>query len=410
MHNVIVVGGGPGGATAALRLAKAGVSDVLLLDGAHFPRDKTCGSGLSPTALALGDELGIGDEIRSRATPVDSVRIVTPTGRSFVLASNAAAVVLLRREFDHLLVRTALDKGAALEGGVRVRDLIREAGRVVGVRTADGRELRARYVLCADGAHSIFSADPRPKRSISTIMGWWDDAEFTPRQIEMVFAKSVAPLYGWLFPETDRRVNIGICIDGQDAAGNKTQRNVREVFREFLEVHFSSKLARATQVGSFKGHPIVYTTWVGHCTSPGALYLGEAARVTHNATGEGISQAMQSGIYAADAVADVLAGRVSEEDAWKAYVWKHRKRFTLGFFAGYAVRAAVRGGVLDAMAMAYDNPTVRRAVVRTLGSALAGTSVHEVAVRAATPAHASAPELQVPVAERAMDRAPGDTV
>jgi geranylgeranyl reductase family protein len=392
MHDVIVVGGGPGGATAALRLAKAGVRDVLLLDGAHFPRDKTCGSGLSPTALALADELGLGDEIRSRATPVDSVRIVTPTGRSFVLASNAAAVVLLRREFDHLLVRTALDQGATLEGGVRVRELIRETGRVVGVRTADGRELRARYVLCADGAHSIFSEDPRPKRSISTIMGWWDDADFTPRQIEMVFARSVAPLYGWLFPETDRRVNIGICIDGQDAAGNKTRRNVREVFREFLEAHFSAKLARATQVGSFKGHPIVYTTWVGHCTAPGALYLGEAARVTHNATGEGISQAMQSGIYAADAVANVLAGRVSEEDAWRAYVWQLRKRFTLGFLAGYAVRAAVRGGVLDAMAMAYDNPSVRRAVVRTLGSALAGTSVREAAVPAAEPPHSSSPE------------------
>src|SRR4051812_1706417 len=107
MHDVIVVGAGPGGATAALRLASAGVRDVLLLDGASFPRDKTCGSGLSPTALALGDELGIGDEIRSRATPIDSVRITAPGGGSFVLASNAAAVVLLRREFDHVIVRKA---------------------------------------------------------------------------------------------------------------------------------------------------------------------------------------------------------------------------------------------------------------------------------------------------------------
>jgi geranylgeranyl reductase family protein len=383
MHDVIVVGAGPGGATAALRLASAGVRDVLLLDGASFPRDKTCGSGLSPTALALGDELGIGDEIRSRATPIDSVRITAPGGGSFVLASNAAAVVLLRREFDHVIVRKAQALGATLEGGVRARELVRDQGRVVGVRMADGRELRARYVLCADGAHSIFSSDPRPKRSISTLMGWWDGADFTPRQIEMIFAKSVAPLYGWLFPESDTRVNIGICIDGQDAEGKKTQRNVRDVFRGFLDEHFREKLARATQVGSWKGHPIVYTTWVGHCTTPGALYLGEAARVTHNATGEGISQAMQSGIYAADAAAAVLAGRVSEEEAWKRYVWQHRKRFTLGFLAGYAVRAAVRSGVLDAMARAYDNPYVRRGVVRTLGSALAGSSVRDATPRVA---------------------------
>jgi menaquinone-9 beta-reductase len=397
-HDVIVVGGGPGGATAALRLAANGVRDVVLLDSADFPRDKTCGSGLSPTALKLGDELGIGAEIRSRANPVDSVKITAPGGGSFVLASNAAAVVLLRREFDHLIVRKAQSLGAKLESGVRVRELIRERDRVVGVRMADGREILARYVLCADGAHSIFSDDPRPKRSISTLMGWWDGADFTPRQIEMVFAKSVSPLYGWLFPESDTRVNIGICIDGQDADGKKTQRNVREVFRGFLDEHFGAKLARATQVGNLKGHPIVYTTWVGHCTTPGALYLGEAARVTHNATGEGISQAMQSGIYAADAAAQVLAGRVSEEEAWKRYVWQHRKRFTLGFLAGYAVRAAVRSGVLDAMAYAYDNPHVRRGVVRTLGSALAGSSVREATPPKATAqVHSGAEPMAMPL-------------
>ncbi|HVW27564.1 MAG TPA: NAD(P)/FAD-dependent oxidoreductase [Polyangiaceae bacterium] len=388
-HDVIVVGAGPGGATAALRLAANGVRDVLLLDAATFPRDKTCGSGLSPTALSLGEELGIGDEIRSRANPIESVKIVAPGGRSFVIASNAAAVVMLRREFDDLLVRTAQAKGAKLEGGVRARELVRVAGRVVGVRTADGRELRARYVLCADGAHSIFSDDPRPKRSIATLMGWWDGADFTPGQIEMIFDRNVSPLYGWLFPESERRVNIGICIDGQDADGNKTRRNVRDVFRGFLADHYAARLSKATQVGAFKGHPIVYTTWVGHCVTPGALYLGEAARVTHNATGEGISQAMQSGVFAADTVADVLAGRVSEEEAWKSYVWKHRKRFTLGFIAGHAVRAVVRSGVLDAVALAYDNPMVRRSVVRTLGSALAGTSVKE-----ATPPVATASEAR----------------
>jgi geranylgeranyl reductase family protein len=377
VHDVIVVGAGPAGATAALTLSRGGAGRVLLLDASSFPRDKTCGSGLSPTALAVLERLGLGEEIRERATAVESVKVVTPGGRSMVLASNAAAVVLLRKDFDGLLVREATRAGAKLETGVRARALLRDGNRVTGVRMADGRELRARFVLCADGAHSIFSVDPRPKRSISTLMGWWDGADFTRGQIEMIFDRNVAPLYGWLFPESDVRVNIGICIDGQDERGHKTPRNVRAVFRQFLEDHFEARLRNASQVGSFKGHPIVYTTWPEHVSTPGALYVGEAARITHNATGEGISQAMQSGIFAGETVLDVLSGRREESEAWRSYLWNHRKRFTAAFLAGHAVRAVVRTDLLDHVAAIYGHPWVRRSVVRTLGSALAGASIRD---------------------------------
>ena len=66
-HQVVIVGAGPGGAAAALALAQRGLKDVLLLDRDPFPRDKTCGSGLSPNALKVLDGLGPGEEVR--ATP-----------------------------------------------------------------------------------------------------------------------------------------------------------------------------------------------------------------------------------------------------------------------------------------------------------------------------------------------------
>jgi geranylgeranyl reductase family protein len=376
-RDVIIVGAGPAGASAAVALAQRGVKDVLLLDRATFPREKTCGSGLSPNAIVLAEELGIGADLRRKAVQIQSVKVVTPGGRTMVLSSNASAVILLRREFDNLLLERARALGVSFEGGVRATELLRDGDRVVGVRMADGREIRARFVLCADGAHSIFSADPRPKRSLSTLMGWWDGAEFEEGQIEMVFDRNVSPLYGWLFPEGGSRVNIGICMEGQEEDGEKASRNVRDVFARFLADHYEARLRRATQVGKLKGHPIVYTTWVGHNAAPGTLYVGESARVTHNATGEGISQAMQCGIFAAEAVSGVLAGSIDEERAWRAYVWRHRRRFTAGFLAGHALRAVIRSPVLDGLAALYNQPAIRRSVVRVLGSALAGSSVRE---------------------------------
>jgi flavin-dependent dehydrogenase len=304
------------------------------------------------------------------------VRIVTPGNKEMLLSSNAAAIVLLRKEFDHLLVQRAVEGGVTLQTPFRADALIKDdSGRAVGVRALDGTEVRAKVVLCADGAHSIFSSDPRPKRSIATLMGWWENFEHPDEQLDMIFDKNLAPLYGWMFPETPTRVNIGICIDGQDADGNKQGRDLREVFQKFLDDHYAAPLKKATQVGKWKGHPIVYTTWVGHCTAPGALFLGEAARVTHNATGEGISQAMQSGLLAADAAASVLRGEASEEKAWGTYLNAHRLRFTASFASGWALRAAVGSPVLDGVARLYNNRTVRKAVVRVLGSALAGTSI-----------------------------------
>ena len=377
-HDVVIVGAGPAGASAAVALAQRGVKDVMLLDRATFPREKTCGSGLSPNAITLAEELGIGGDLRRQAVPIESVKIVTPGGRSMVLSSNASAVILLRREFDNLLLERARALGASFEGGVRASALLHQGGRVVGVRMADGREIRARFVLCADGAHSIFSTDPRPKRNISTLMGWWDGADFVPGQIEMIFDRNVAPLYGWLFPEGGSRVNIGICMEGQEEDGEKTGRNVRDVFARFVADHYEARLRDATPVGKLKGHPIVYTTWVGHNTAPGALYVGEAARVTHNATGEGISQAMQSGIYAAEAVSAVLAGRTARNSprggptsgATGSGSPPASSRVT-PFARSSARRCSMEWPPCSTISAAG------RSVVRTLGSALAGSSVRD---------------------------------
>jgi flavin-dependent dehydrogenase len=186
-------------------------------------------------------------------------------------------------------------------------------------------------------------------------------------------------------------VNIGICMEGEDEGGGKTQRNVRDVFQRFLDDHYKARLRGAQQVGRLKGHPISYTTWIAHTHAPGIAWLGEAARITHNATGEGIWQAMQSGVYAARAVATIVRDGRPEEEAMRAYTRMLRRRFTAAFVVGHGVRALVRTPIMDGIASLYNNPAVRGAVTSVLGSALAGSTLTkraDDAPRRASPQHA----------------------
>jgi menaquinone-9 beta-reductase len=375
---VLIVGAGPAGASAAVALADRGVTDVLLVDRDRFPRDKTCGSGLSPAALHLAETLGIGEKVRARANPIESVRLVTPGAEELVLPGNSAVVIMLRREFDQLIVERALELGAKLQTGFRASELVRNAsGRVIGVRSLEGEEHRASFVLCADGAHSIFSPDRRPKRFISTLMGWWEGADLPAGRLDMIFDRNLSPLYGWMFPETPTRVNIGICVDAQDKHGQRARPDLRALFERFLDDHYREALRGARQLGKLKGHPIVFATWVAQCTAPGALWVGEAARVTHNATGEGISQAMQSGLFAAEAVSAVVLGERSERSAWRHYLWRHRRRFTTGFAAGHLLRALIASRGFDRLARAYRSPGGQRLIGRLLASAFTGTASQE---------------------------------
>jgi len=373
---VVIVGAGPAGAAAAIALSQAGIRDVLLLDRDHFPREKTCGSGLSPAALELAETFGVGGELRAQANPIDWVRFVTPGNEAIVMPANGAAVVLLRRDFDNLLVERARSLQVRVEEGFRAAELVRDGRRIVGLRSYDGRERRARFVLFADGAHSIFSQDPRPRHQISTLMGWWVNPELPGNRLDLIFDWRLAPLYGWMFPETPTRVNIGICVDEHGADLPKP--DLRKLFGEFVDDHYRSALRTATQLGKLRGHPIAFTTWISHCTAPGALWLGEAARVTNHATGEGISQALQSGVYAAEAVASVVHGLCSETNAWRTYLWRHRLRFTPGFVTAHLFRSFVAHRGLDLIARAYNSSSGQQLIQRVLGSAITGTTSQHV--------------------------------
>jgi geranylgeranyl reductase family protein len=339
MRRIAIVGAGPAGATAALALARRGRDEVILLDRDRWPRMKTCGSALSPRCLTLTKQLGIDKQLQPKAYGIRGLHFTGPAGRKATLAGNEGAWVVARSEFDAEIAFTAEREGAKFVQEFKAQKLLRDAsGRVRGV--SDGKQdVEADLVLVADGAHSRFSPDPRPKRQIATIMGWYEGIPFTEGLMEMWFDRRVAPWYGWLFPETKTRVNIGICYDPDDAA------NPREIFSEIVARHVGEpRMRRAEQVIKFRGAPIVYADSVGPVAQPGALWIGESARLTNAATGEGIGYAMQSALIATDAIArfpdEVLGAQYEKALRW---AFTPRLKIALAFmrFVGSPAFAAL---------------------------------------------------------------------
>ena len=371
--DVAIIGAGPAGTAAAAHLGQLGVDKVLLVDKHDFPRDKTCGSAVSPRGIQVLKELGVWSSVEPASYWIRGIRIVTPGDHeSWQSAGDVAeAIVCHRRVLDHLLLKRALSFGVEFVPHFTASDVLRDDGRVAGFVARDGRTVRARHTLIAGGSHCQVGVERgRPRRVIQAIMGWWDDVPFRPHYVEMVFDKMLKPYYGWLFPEGDNRVNIGItwedAVDAGQTRKPSQKKNARQLFQRFLDKHYADRLKGATQVGAWKGHPVVYSYDIRDLTSPGRIVIGEAGLMTHPATAEGIYQGMRSGMLAAEAVKKVLSGAADEAAAHAEYEKRCKSTFQLSFWAGGLFRNVVKTPVLDWLVRAGEQPLVQSATAKLL--------------------------------------------
>lgn len=364
--NVAIIGAGPAGAAAAAHLGQLGVPDVVLVDKHDFPRDKTCGSAISPRGIETLKELGVWSTIEPQSYRISGLRLVAPGGGETAQSAGEAlqAVVCNRRIFDHEIVKSATARGVTFLPNFVADRMIEESGRTKGFIARDGRVVRAKYTLVAGGTHCRLGVTPRTsRRLIHAIMGWWKNVPFTPHMIEMIFDRMIAPYYGWLFPESEEVVNIGITYPDLPH-----RPNARELFSQFLDKHYRRRLQDAQQIGGFRGHPIAYSLKIGALTAPGKLLIGEAALLTHPATAEGIYQGMRSGILAAEAVQVALTRRAPESKALRTYERRCQKTFQLSALAGELFRRSTQTPLLDWMVAAGKKPLLRRTAARVLAA------------------------------------------
>jgi menaquinone-9 beta-reductase len=318
--DVAVVGAGPAGSAAAVRLARAG-SEVVVLDRARFPRDKCCGDGLTTDALRRLDRLGLDPKTVASWQPVDDIVVRSPSGRvarlPFPRDQGTYAAVAQRRDLDAALVELARDAGATVLDGCALRSSSMANDRVI--LEADGvGQLSARYAIGADGMWSPLRKALYPGEEPGYLGEWHAFRQYFsnvgPDAADMWvwFEPDLLPGYAWSFPLPDGRANVGFGLPRQ--AGRPTG-EMAAVWSGLVDRSpLRAVLGPTAKPESpHRAWPIPARVTTSPLTAAGgrALFAGDAARATDPMTGEGIAQALETAVLAADAI---LAGR-SEDPA-----------------------------------------------------------------------------------------------
>lgn len=326
-----MVGAGPSGSAAAAWAARDG-RDVLVVDAAEFPRDKACGDGLTPRAIAELRQLGLDGWLDGRirhhglrlAGFGATVEVPWP-GPSLPAVSSAVP----RTELDDRVRKTAEESGAGMLLGAKCVDVIRDSGgRVAEVILADGRTVGCRWLIVADGARSPLGRVLGRQWHQETVYGVAARGYLaSPRASEPWISSdlelrspdgAVLPGYGWIFPLGNGEVNIGV-------GALATAKRPADVALRPLIGHYT-ELKRAGW--GFEGAPRSVSSAllpmggaVSGVAGPNWMLVGDAAACVNPLNGEGIDYGLETGRLAAG-----LLGSADVAAAWPALLQAHYGR------------------------------------------------------------------------------------
>ncbi|MGP3989746.1 geranylgeranyl reductase family protein [Streptomyces sp. 3N207] len=323
---VLVVGAGPAGSTAAYHLARQGV-EVAVLEKSGFPREKICGDGLTPRAVRHLVRMGIDTSApgwsRNRGLRFVSrgvtLEVDWPESNSFP----GYGLTRTRHDFDQLLAERAVAAGAVLHTETKVTAPLRDAaGRITGVSAACGpdgvsRELSAPVVIAADGVAGRLGLAMGVTRLGNRPVGTAVRRYYrSPAKHQDPYLESwldlrrpdghILPGYSWIFPLGDGRVNVGLGVLNDSRTGTT---DVRKMLAPWLERTPQEWGLRGEEHadGPLRGAalPMGFNRLPHH--HEGLLLIGDAGGMVNPCNGEGIAYAMEAGELVADIVAQAVS-------------------------------------------------------------------------------------------------------
>ena len=334
---VVIAGAGPAGSACASALAMLGIEPVVLVDKAKFPRKKTCAGGLGPGAEESLKELGLWKTVYDRSNRVTAMKAVTPSGKELFVSGSATALIMPRENFDAILLRRAGDLGARVVTGEKVRSIMWKHRSPCGVVTETGRRIEAIWTVIAAGGGTGLLPRKRKHafgRTMKGLLTRYEDFEVDSNTVEFYFDRDLKPAYGWVFPEGKKAANVGVFYNWDKFPGKKP----KDVYRMFANRYLEGRINRAKRVSPLSGCPIFTAFAPAGIARPGLLVAGEAGWLVNPATGEGINQALRSGMCAAQVAADHLKGKLGAAEAAALYERKIKAGLSPGLMLGEVFR------------------------------------------------------------------------
>ena len=310
IHDVIVVGSGAGGTSAASLLAREGLN-TLLLDRSANPRDTVRSDGLMPQAVFWLERIGCANDVLAAARGCIKASELYVDGKRLLAGRFPAdtmypdfAILIVRRRFDEIMLENAIAQGAKFEGHVIVRGFEYEDDgvRVFGERNRKPVEFRSRIVIGADGTSSAVSRaignnlkDGVLGLSVRTT---YNNVRADGAGIRVYFNREYFPSYGWMFVDDHGAACVGI-----GCAADKNfpiAENLSDGLRRFIDADLKETLADATRCGPFCGAISGYYR-PSSVTADRVMLIGDAANLADPLNRGGIHTAMESAVCATEA-------------------------------------------------------------------------------------------------------------
>jgi geranylgeranyl reductase family protein len=341
-YDVIVVGAGPAGSTAAYHLAVAGAK-VLLLDRASFPRDKPCGGGVTERAARLLP-FSIDPVVEDVAIQVD---LRLRYGRTIERGDGLPLVYMTqRRRLDHYLAERAAAAGVDFRDGARVTAV--ETGTSAARVAAAGERYEAESLVGADGANGIAAKalGLGGNQSVGVALEGnlsYEHFDAAGYRGKLVLEFGVVPGgYAWVFPKAEH-ANFG--VGGWGSEGTR--------LREHLERLCSAHGVSMDELEEIRGHRLPLRSPRSTLARGRALLVGDAAGLIDPVSGDGMFEGFLSSRYASEAVLDLLGGRAQ---GLEHYGPRLAQRLATHLWASWGVKVALDRFPRSTFALASTRP------------------------------------------------------